>query len=193
VTAKDILLVVIIPLILAEVGPWSGWLAAKLLPRAAKLRYGDTQRAAVRLEEWSSDLGDIPGQLTKLTYAVGQFLAGTAAFAQRKVKGARRKVWGKSVDDLFRSATVTLFRDDDSGFFDWRDAHPGSYFINTERNPGSTYLVLHRSSCHHFSRNPGLRWTKEYVKVCGDDRQGLEEWAAGGEMTLCRTCFGKSR
>lgn len=82
-TAKDILLVVIIPLILAEVGPWSGWLAAKLLPRAAKLRYGDTQRAAVRLEEWSSDLGDIPGQLTKLTYAVGQFLAGTAAAAQR--------------------------------------------------------------------------------------------------------------
>jgi len=42
VTAKDILLVVIIPLALAEFGPWCGWLAARVLPLAAKLRYGDT-------------------------------------------------------------------------------------------------------------------------------------------------------
>jgi mycoredoxin len=99
VTAKDILVVVIIPLILAEFGPWCGWLAARLLPTAAKLRYGDSQRVAVRLEEWSGDLGDIPGQLTKLAYATGQLLAGTAAAAQRKAK-ARRKVRGRDADDL---------------------------------------------------------------------------------------------
>lgn len=98
-TAKDILLAVIIPLILAEFGPWCGWLAARLLPTAAKLRYADSQRAAVRLEEWSGDLSDIPGQLTKLTYASGQLLAGTAAAAQRKAK-ARRKVRGRDVDGL---------------------------------------------------------------------------------------------
>ncbi len=105
-TAKDILLAVIIPLILADAGPWCGWLAARLLPRAAKLRYSDTQRAAVRLEEWSGDLGDIPGQLTKLAYAGGQLLAGTAAAAQRKAKRAWRNVSGQSVDDLVSPATV---------------------------------------------------------------------------------------
>jgi hypothetical protein len=89
---------------------------------------------------------------------------------------------------------ITFFRDDDSGFSGWLDAHPGGYFINTERNPGPKYLVLHHSSCPHFSRNTGLHWTKDYVKICADDRQGLEEWAAdatGGEVTLCGTCFGK--
>jgi hypothetical protein len=88
---------------------------------------------------------------------------------------------------------VTFFRDKDSEFSGWIDAHPDSYFINAERNPGPKYLVLHRSRCSHFTRNPGLQWTKDYVKICGDNRQSLEEWAAGavgGEVTLCRTCFG---
>ena len=83
-TAKDILLAVIIPLALAELGPWCGWLAARVLPLAAKLRYGDTERAAVRLEEWSGDLNDIPGQLTKLAYAFGQLAAGSVVSARRK-------------------------------------------------------------------------------------------------------------
>ncbi len=85
-TVKDVLLVVIIPLALAEVGPWCGWLAARLLPWAAKLRYGKVERAAVRLEEWSSDLEEIPGQLTKLAYAIGQIAGGSAVFVQRKSK-----------------------------------------------------------------------------------------------------------
>jgi RNA polymerase sigma factor (sigma-70 family) len=40
----------------------------------------------VRLEEWSGDLAGIPGQLTKLSYAAGQLVAGTAASARRKTK-----------------------------------------------------------------------------------------------------------
>jgi hypothetical protein len=91
VTAKDILLAVTIPLILAEVGPWCGWLAARLLPWAARLRYGDTERAAVRLEEWSGDLDGIPGQLTKLAYAIGQLGAGSAVRARRKLNRAMRE------------------------------------------------------------------------------------------------------
>lgn len=88
---------------------------------------------------------------------------------------------------------ITFFRDNDSGFSSWLEAHPDSYFINTERKPGQKHPVLHRSNCPHFTRNPGLQWTKDYVKICGDDRQGLEQWAAdavGSEVTLCRTCFG---
>lgn len=90
-TTKDILLAVIIPLALAEVGPWCGWLAARLLPWAARLRYGGTERAAVRLEEWSDDLDDIPGQLTKLAYAAGQLAAGSAVSAMRKIKSALQR------------------------------------------------------------------------------------------------------
>ena len=83
-TAKDILFAVIIPLALAELGPWWEWLAARLLPLAAKLRYGNTERATIRLEEWSGDLGEIPGQLTKLAYAIGQLAAGSVVSVQRK-------------------------------------------------------------------------------------------------------------
>jgi hypothetical protein len=86
---------------------------------------------------------------------------------------------------------ITPFRDDDSGFSSWLDAHPDGYFINAERNPGPKYLVLH---CSHFTRNSELQWTKDYVKICGDSRQGLEQWAADAfdsEVTLCRTCFGR--
>lgn len=114
-TSKDILLAVIIPLALAEIGPWCSWLAARLLPWAAKLRYSDTERADVRLEEWSSDLGDIPGQLTKLAYAMGQLAAGSAVSVRRKTKGALRKtviqsLFGKSVELMERRAVVDALR-----------------------------------------------------------------------------------
>lgn len=87
---------------------------------------------------------------------------------------------------------IRVIMDDDGGFFDWLDGNPDGYFINTERSPKPTYLVLHVASCSHFDRSPSVRWTKDYVKVCSIDRRALEEWAAdsvGGEVTLCRTCF----
>jgi hypothetical protein len=88
---------------------------------------------------------------------------------------------------------ITVFRDDDDGFFDWLRANPDSYFINSERNPRPMYLVLHRPNCSHFTGESNLHWTKDYVKFCSPDRGDLEEWAlgtVGGEVTLCRTCFG---
>jgi hypothetical protein len=89
--------------------------------------------------------------------------------------------------------TISVFKDDDRGFFGWLDAHPAGYFINSERSPKSTYLVLHQRSCPHFDRSPAVHWTKDYIKICSASRGDLEEWATGrvgGELTLCRTCFG---
>lgn len=89
---------------------------------------------------------------------------------------------------------IPFFRDSDNGFFGWLDAHPDGYVINAERNPGPKYLVLHRSQCTHFTRNPELQWTKDYVKICGDNREDLEQWAVDtvhGEVTLCSTCSGR--
>jgi hypothetical protein len=88
--------------------------------------------------------------------------------------------------------SITVFRDDDLGFFDWLDENPEGYFVNSERNPKPTYLVLHYATCPHIDRSPSLHWTKEYVKICSAVRPDLEEWAAGsvgGEVTLCRSCF----
>jgi hypothetical protein len=85
-SGKDILLVVVIPLLLAELGPWCGWLAGELMPGAARLRYGRGDRAVVRAEEWSDDLGSIPGQLSKLAYSLAQLIAGSIVGARRKIE-----------------------------------------------------------------------------------------------------------
>lgn len=89
--------------------------------------------------------------------------------------------------------TITIFKDDDQGFFDWLDDHPDGYLINCERNPKPNYLVLHRPGCRHFDRAPSAHWTRDYIKICSSRRGDLEEWAVGtvgGDVTLCRTCFG---
>lgn len=89
--------------------------------------------------------------------------------------------------------TITIFKDDDQGFFDWLDDHQDGYFINCERNSKPNYLVLHRPTGPHFDRGPGLHWTKDYIKICSPGRDDLEEWVVGtvgGDVTLCRRCFG---
>jgi hypothetical protein len=90
---------------------------------------------------------------------------------------------------------ITVFKDDDRGFFGWLDDNQDGYFINCERNPKPNYLVLHRPNCTHFSCNPGRNWTKDYIKICSAGRSDLEEWAVGtvgGDVTLCGSsrCFG---
>lgn len=88
---------------------------------------------------------------------------------------------------------LVVFKDDDDGFFEWQASHPDGHFINTERKPNPNYLVLHLSGCPHFKGSDTVHWTKGYVKVCSDSRLTLTDWAAeslGGDVTLCRTCFG---
>ena len=90
-------------------------------------------------------------------------------------------------------AGIELFKDDDDGFLEWLHDDTDGYFINSERNPKPSYLVLHRPSCPHFKSDSPLHWTKDYIKFCARDRGQLEEWAAstiGGDVTLCRSCFG---
>jgi hypothetical protein len=88
---------------------------------------------------------------------------------------------------------IALFRDDDEGFFGWLGSTPDGFFINTERMPNPNYLVLHRPQCPHFKGGDSLHWTKDYIKLCGTDRESLERWSTetvGGDITLCGSCFG---
>ena len=89
-SAKDIVLSVVIPLILAEFGPWCGWLGRMLLLWAARLRYGNSDRASIRAEEWCDDLSQIPGQLSKLGYSLGQLAVGATVASRRQVTRRNR-------------------------------------------------------------------------------------------------------
>jgi len=89
--------------------------------------------------------------------------------------------------------SFTIFQDDDDGLFEWAEAHADGYIINTERNPKPSFLVLHHGACRHLKDARGVERTTNFVKVCSDERNELEGWAldtVGGEVTLCRTCFG---
>jgi hypothetical protein len=87
---------------------------------------------------------------------------------------------------------ITLFQDDDSGFYDWMESHPDAYFINIIRNSKATFLVLHRSGCPRFTRNPARHQAKDHVKFCSTDRRNLEGLAlqtTDCEATICPACL----
>jgi WhiB family redox-sensing transcriptional regulator len=85
---------ILIPLLLAEFGPWCGWLASKLLPFAAVLRCGRGERADIRAEEWSHHLSDIPAPISRLIYALGYLVTGSAVASRRKLRKRRFRTPG---------------------------------------------------------------------------------------------------
>jgi hypothetical protein len=105
------------------------------------------------------------------------------------------KVFGKAGPLVWlkeERGVIVPFKDDDSGFQAWIEDNTDGYFVNAERNPKPSYLVLHRSGCRHFTGSPDLNWTKEYIKFCSSDAGELEDWAAssvGGEVTRCPSCL----
>ena len=89
--------------------------------------------------------------------------------------------------------SVTAFLDDDAGYLAWTRAHPAGFVLNAHRNPGASYLKLHRATCHTVTGNParGTVWTRAYSKHCSEDRLELVRWArerAGAEPDACPLC-----
>lgn len=111
-TLGAVLTLVLLPLFLAEIAPWAGWLAKRLLHLAAFLHYGHTSRRLVRAEEWSRQLQDIPAPLSQLGYALSHLVAGFAAVVVRTV----RRAWHKKRldrDALLRGLDAGLIKDPD--------------------------------------------------------------------------------
>lgn len=77
-------------------------------------------------------------------------------------------------------AGVTEFRDDDEGYLTWIARHPGGYVINILRglNPGTARI--HRAGCRTITGTPprGGPWTGSYIKVCANQLDDLDRWAA---------------
>ena len=91
-------------------------------------------------------------------------------------------------------ATLTLFRDDDTGYRSWIRAWSDGFVLNCERTPGPNYLVLHRATCRSITDlQPGTRtFTGEYVKVCSTKRRAVARWAqeqTGADITPCQLCM----
>lgn len=87
---------------------------------------------------------------------------------------------------------VQTFRDDDRGYERWLAGNPDLFVVNAERTPRPSYLVLHRATCRPIGGTParGVRWTADYIKVCGS-RAALESFArdVGGEAQPCGLCL----
>ena len=86
------------------------------------------------------------------------------------------------------------FVDDDPGYLAWIAANPDGYVLNSEVNPTSRYLVLHRATCHTMAprgATDSRRWTVAYRKTCAATARDLIDWAethGGGPPNHCRTC-----
>jgi hypothetical protein len=74
-TVTEVLVGILAGLAANECCDISPWLADRLVRRAARLRYGASERAVVRAEEWTAVIHERPGKLLKLVTAVGFFAA----------------------------------------------------------------------------------------------------------------------
>jgi hypothetical protein len=61
----------------------SSWLAKRIVRRAARIKYGDSERGAIRAEEQARYIADRPGNLLKLVTAIGFFATALAHRRQR--------------------------------------------------------------------------------------------------------------
>jgi len=89
------------------------------------------------------------------------------------------------------------FIDDDNGYLAWLDGHRDGFVINCERDPKPNYVILHRASCGTITGTPsrGVRWTKDFRKVCAGSAAELDDWAEdaiGGRPSRCGRCAIRS-
>lgn len=88
---------------------------------------------------------------------------------------------------------VTLFDADEADYQRWLDGHRRGYVINILRGLNPKEAKLHCADCDSISDRMTPYVTHEYVKVCGDRRTDLDEWAireVGSKIPLCQHCFG---
>ena len=118
-----------------------------------------------------------------------------AKMIPRRGRFGRQKASGG--DDYIAPALtgsgMDQFIDDDAGYLDWITTHPDNYVINAERRPKAGYLRLHLATCRFVTGTPahGQHWTKDYIKICGDEAT-LRAWArnsVGGDVQECPFCM----
>lgn len=85
------------------------------------------------------------------------------------------------------------YRDDDTGYLNWRDKNPRGYVLNIHRNHSPADAHLHDVSCSSLLAPivAGLKLTDQYVKVCGRTADEVQEWAGkhvSEPIPDCKSC-----
>lgn len=114
-------------------------------------------------------------------------------------------------DELFKFLTgeqhrmTHVFKNDDTGFYAWRDSRPNGYICNIpypkksdEREYYIKHICLHNAGCSCVSANKNgeQAWTtKQYFKICSDDISSVDAWIRSHanlpdhwELRRCRIC-----
>ena len=93
---------------------------------------------------------------------------------------------------------VEEFKDRESAYAAWVEAHPQGWVLNLRAREDVTYVVLHRASCSTINprRNipQGAFTQRAYIKICSEDLDSLASWATGYRRNSapfskrCRRC-----
>ena len=89
--------------------------------------------------------------------------------------------------------SVHEYRDDDDGYRDWLNKHPGGYVINIQRSHSPIDTYLHDAGCSSLIAqiNRDVSLTGPYVKVCGETLIEVQQWATNnvnGAVPPCGIC-----
>jgi len=85
------------------------------------------------------------------------------------------------------------YRDDDDGYRDWLNKHPGGYVINIPRSHSPIDAYLHDASCSALTAqvHRDVSLTGPYVKVCGATLTEVQQWATenvSASVPPCGVC-----
>lgn len=88
------------------------------------------------------------------------------------------------------------FSGDDDGYARWIAGNPSGYVLNVRRNPGASYVVLHRASCQTIARprDAGAYTGRGYRKVASGSVDDLRRYtcslgrADGSFSAACGHC-----
>jgi hypothetical protein len=88
------------------------------------------------------------------------------------------------------------FTDDDHGYAVWIEENPTGLILNTRRNPGASYTVLHRACCQTISkpRDDGAYTGRGYRKVVATTIDELRSYTRslgrtdGSFSAVCSKC-----
>lgn len=91
--------------------------------------------------------------------------------------------------------SIDLYVDDDDGYRGWLKRNPRGYVINIQRSFNPSDARLHDADCRDLiaQLQRDVQLAVSYVKVCGENRAELDQWAAdnvGEPIQLCGHCHG---
>ena len=87
---------------------------------------------------------------------------------------------------------VTVFDGDEGKYQRWLGGHRRGYVVNILRGLNPKDARLHCADCDSISDPTTPYVTRGYVKVCGERRGELDQWAIrelGSKVETCDNCF----